>query len=96
MRTEREESNGREEVAIRFEVPDLTLTEEECREVFQPFRGPLAGAVGLAGVTVESVVSAHEGTVSVVSNEGEGTVVRVALPAGTARTVREQDPGKGA
>ena len=55
-------------------------------DIFQPFRGGFANGTGLGLSIVHRIASDYGGEVRVVSRQGHGTSVEVALPMGTADT----------
>ncbi len=66
------------------------LTDEQAGRIFERFyradqsRSRLHGGTGLGLGIVAAIIAAHGGTVDVVAAPGEGTAIRVHLPAGTA------------
>jgi two-component system, NtrC family, nitrogen regulation sensor histidine kinase NtrY len=56
------------------------LTEEECRRLFTPYFTTKQYGTGLGLAIVQSVVSDHEGTISVESAKDQGTTFRIELP----------------
>jgi nitrogen fixation/metabolism regulation signal transduction histidine kinase len=76
MRTSEHEGN------VRIEVADTGkgLTPEECSRLFTPYYTTKLQGTGLGLAIVQSVVSDHHGTISVTSDEGHGTTLRIELP----------------
>jgi two-component system nitrogen regulation sensor histidine kinase NtrY len=67
---------------IRVEIADTGngLTSEESARLFTPFYTTKPQGTGLGLAIVQSVVSDHHGTVSISSEEGRGTTIRIDLP----------------
>lgn len=73
---------------VQFEVTDTGggISQEDLAKIFTPFfrgdrsRHRATGGVGLGLSLVKRIIDAHRGTVSVESEVGRGTVVRVVLP----------------
>ena len=67
---------------VRIEVSDTGkgLTPEECSRLFTPYYTTKQQGTGLGLAIVQSVVSDHHGAISVSSEEGHGTSVRIELP----------------
>jgi signal transduction histidine kinase len=67
---------------VRIEVSDTGkgLTQEECSRLFTPYYTTKQQGTGLGLAIVQSVVSDHHGTISVTSEEGQGTTFRIDLP----------------
>jgi two-component system, NtrC family, nitrogen regulation sensor histidine kinase NtrY len=76
MRTSEHDGN------VRIEVADTGkgLTPEECSRLFTPYYTTKQQGTGLGLAIVQSVVSDHRGTISVTSDEGHGTTLRIELP----------------
>ena len=76
MRTSERDGN------VRIEVADTGkgLTPEECSRLFTPYYTTKQQGTGLGLAIVQSVVSDHRGTISVTSDEGHGTTLRIELP----------------
>jgi two-component system nitrogen regulation sensor histidine kinase NtrY len=75
-------SRGDEEKAI-IEVADTGtgLTSEECERIFTPYYTSKQHGTGLGLAIVQSVVSDHNGRISVQSEPGQGTTFVIELPA---------------
>jgi two-component system nitrogen regulation sensor histidine kinase NtrY len=67
---------------VRIEVTDTGkgLTPEECSRLFTPYYTTKVQGTGLGLAIIQSVVSDHHGTISVLSDEGRGTTFRIELP----------------
>lgn len=74
---------------LRIEVVDrgIGIEEDDLGRVFRPFfradksRTKATGGLGLGLALAKRIVDAHDGTIEIDSRPGEGTRVRVALPA---------------
>jgi two-component system nitrogen regulation sensor histidine kinase NtrY len=67
-------------VTIEISDSGIGLTPEECARVFTPYYTTKQQGTGLGLAIVQSVVSDHHGTISVSSEEGNGTTFRIELP----------------
>jgi two-component system NtrC family sensor kinase len=69
------------EGGVRLEVSDTGqgLTPEECSRLFTPYYTTKTHGTGLGLAIVQSVVSDHQGRVSVESPPGKGTTFRIEL-----------------
>ncbi len=67
---------------VRIEVCDTGsgLTREECQRLFTPYYTTKRHGTGLGLAIVQSVVSDHQGSISVESTPGKGTTFRIELP----------------
>jgi two-component system, NtrC family, nitrogen regulation sensor histidine kinase NtrY len=67
---------------VRVEIADTGngLTSEESARLFTPYFTTKPQGTGLGLAIVQSVVSDHHGTVSISSEEGRGTTIRIELP----------------
>ncbi len=78
------------------------MPDEDARRVFErfyradPARARTRGGSGLGLSIVAAIVAAHGGTVSAASTPGEGLVVTVLIPAGTAQAARPVPAGRAA
>jgi signal transduction histidine kinase len=70
---------------VIFELSDTGagLTPEECDRLFTPYYTTKQHGTGLGLAIVQSVVSDHQGTITVSSKKGQGTTFHVELPAFT-------------
>src|SRR5215471_11830679 len=78
---------------VRIEIKDTGkgLTPEECSRLFTPYYTTKQLGTGLGLAIVQSIVSDHQGTISVYSEEGRGTAFRIDLPQRQANVlVRQQ------
>jgi two-component system nitrogen regulation sensor histidine kinase NtrY len=68
--------------SVRIEVSDTGkgLTPEECSRLFTPYYTTKQQGTGLGLAIVQSVVSDHQGTISVSSEEGHGATFHIELP----------------
>ncbi|MCI0419186.1 MAG: ATP-binding protein [Acidobacteria bacterium] len=68
---------------VQIEVSDTGtgLTPEECERLFTPYYTTKQHGTGLGLAIVQSVVSDHEGRISVESHPGKGTTFRITLAA---------------
>ncbi len=78
-------SRGHEQ-RIMIEVADTGsgLTREECERIFTPYYTSKQHGTGLGLAIVQSVVSDHNGTISVQSEPGRGTTFVIELPTNRA------------
>jgi two-component system, NtrC family, nitrogen regulation sensor histidine kinase NtrY len=79
---------------VRLEVSDtgVGLTPEERERIFTPYYTTKKHGTGLGLAVVQSIVSDHHGSISVVSERGQGTTFIIDLPkrAGDSATVSAQ------
>jgi two-component system nitrogen regulation sensor histidine kinase NtrY len=68
--------------SVRIEVADTGkgLTPEECSRLFTPYYTTKVQGTGLGLAIIQSVISDHHGTISVSSDEGQGTTFHIVLP----------------
>jgi signal transduction histidine kinase len=69
-------------VNVLIEITDsgAGLTPEECARLFTPYYTTKQQGTGLGLAIVQSIVTDHNGTISVSSEEGHGTTFRIDLP----------------
>jgi len=69
-------------VNVLIEITDsgAGLTPEECARLFTPYYTTKQQGTGLGLAIVQSIVTDHNGTISVSSEEGHGTTFRIELP----------------
>jgi two-component system, NtrC family, nitrogen regulation sensor histidine kinase NtrY len=67
---------------VLIEITDsgAGLTPEECARLFTPYYTTKQQGTGLGLAIVQSIVTDHNGTISVSSEEGHGTTFRIELP----------------
>jgi two-component system sporulation sensor kinase A len=56
------------------------MSEEQVRNIFEPFYTTKSQGLGLGMSYAQKVVEQHGGAVTIESSPGEGTTVRVELP----------------
>ena len=78
---------------VTLEVSDTGsgLTPEECERLFTPYYTSKAHGTGLGLAIVQSVVTDHDGRISVQSQPGEGTTFSIELP-GNLDKLRTAEP----
>jgi two-component system nitrogen regulation sensor histidine kinase NtrY len=81
-------------VLIEISDSGAGLTPEECARLFTPYYTTKQQGTGLGLAIVQSIVSDHNGSISVSSEEGHGTTFRIELPkrhAGSAEVARSEE-----
>jgi signal transduction histidine kinase len=73
--------------AIRVEDSGPGIPRERIDKLFTLFSTSKKSGTGMGLALAQKIVTAHQGTITVASREGEGTVVEINLPAG-----REERP----
>jgi hypothetical protein len=66
---------------VEIEDTGKGLTEEEAAKAFQPFFSTKPQGTGLGLAIAKQIVESHQGRIALHSTPGEGTCVRVELPA---------------
>lgn len=71
--------------ALRLDISDTGagMGEEQAKKIFEPFYTTKPQGLGLGMPFAKKIVAQHGGTISFDSRPGEGTTIRVELPAGT-------------
>jgi signal transduction histidine kinase len=91
-------SRDSEEIIVSFEDTGGGMRKEVYSKMFTPFFTTKKNGLGLGLSIVHNIISAHGGRISVKSEPGTGTVIRVALPIRTAekapKTNRELNNGR--
>ena len=82
--------DGPIELSTRFESGRVVVTVTDHgkgipedflqKELFQPFRTTKPDGLGIGLFQCKKIIEAHDGTISVESREGEGTIVRIIVP----------------
>jgi two-component system sensor histidine kinase PilS (NtrC family) len=75
-----EESNG-QTVGLRVEDQGCGIEPDDLDRIFQPFRSSFKHGTGLGLATVHRIITDAKGTIHVTSHVGQGTSMRVMLPA---------------
>lgn len=81
---------------VVFELADTGagLTPEECARLFTPYYTTKQHGTGLGLAIVQSVVSDHQGAITVNSKKDQGTTFHVELPVFSAASTVESGDGK--
>lgn len=91
-------SRGSEEIIVSFEDTGGGMKKEVCSKIFTPFFTTKKDGLGLGLSIVHNIINAHGGRISVKSELGAGTVIKVILPIRTAekttKTNRELNNGR--
>lgn len=74
---------GPREVALTVQDSGRGIPEDVQARLFEPFVTTKAGGIGLGMALARQVIEQHGGRLEVHSRPGEGTAVRIVLPAGT-------------
>jgi two-component system sensor histidine kinase PilS (NtrC family) len=74
------------EVVVGVDDEGVGIAPEDVDGIFQPFRGGFANGTGLGLSIVHRIATDYGGEVRVVSQQGKGTSVEVALPMGKPDT----------
>src|SRR5437764_10373613 len=69
-----------DQVVIRVSDTGQGLTPEECERLFTPYYTSKQHGTGLGLAIVQSVISDHQGRITVSSKKDEGTTFHVELP----------------
>lgn len=72
-------------VIVAFRDTGVGMTEEERRQLFQPFQSGFGGGTGLGLSIVFQILEDHEGKISFLSEKGEGTTVTLTFPPESLR-----------
>ncbi len=67
---------------IRIEDGGAGIPRERLGKLFTLFSTSKRSGTGMGLALAQKIVTAHDGTITVTSREGEGTVVEISLPAG--------------
>lgn len=81
-------------VCLTIEDNGKGMDEETKERIFEPFFSTKFKGRGLGMAAVYGIINNHEGWISVDSKLGEGTVVRVYLPAAAEKKLKHADPVK--
>jgi len=84
VRTDAEGRGRRLRAVLEIEDDGPGMTEDFLRNrLFRPFQTTKSDGVGLGLYSAHQIVSLHRGSIEVRSGPGEGTTVRISLPAAT-------------
>ena len=91
LRLVAEASDG-QTVGLRVEDQGCGIAPGDIDRIFQPFRSSFDRGTGLGLATVHRIVTDAKGTIHVTSRVGEGTSMRVVLPAAQGDASVEREP----
>jgi len=83
--TVRARNEGSSTASVTFADEGVGMDETEVRRAFQPFHGRFMEGTGLGLSVVFRIVQEHRGRIDVSSRPGQGTEVKVTLPAAEMR-----------
>jgi len=79
--------NGSSTASVRVQDAGRGIPRERLGTVFTLFSTTKKSGTGLGLALAQKIVTAHDGTITVSSREGEGTVVEIGLPSHSAAGV---------
>jgi nitrogen-specific signal transduction histidine kinase len=79
-RTGEANCSGVNSVIISIRDEGCGMSEEELKQVFQPFYSKRKGGTGLGLPIVKDIVQTHEGKIQIISHKGKGTTVELVFP----------------
>ena len=91
LRLVAEASDG-QTVGLRVEDQGCGIAPADIDRIFQPFRSSFDRGTGLGLATVHRIVTDAKGNIHVTSRVGEGTSMRVVLPAAQGEPPAEREP----
>lgn len=87
-------TNGHGRACVRVQDGGPGIPAERLGKLFTMFGTTKKSGTGLGLALAQKIVTAHEGTITVTSREGEGTAVEIALPAGSGSEERGEHPDR--
>jgi two-component system sensor histidine kinase PilS (NtrC family) len=91
LRLVAEASDG-QTVGLRVEDTGCGIAPADIDRIFQPFKSSFDKGTGLGLATVHRIVTDAKGTIHVSSRVGEGTSMRVVLPAVQGQAAGDREP----
>ena len=79
--------NGSSRACVRVQDAGRGIPHERLKTLFTLFSTTKKSGTGLGLALAQKIVTAHHGTITVTSEEGEGTAVEIGLPAPAAASV---------
>jgi signal transduction histidine kinase len=75
---------------LQLEIADTGqgISEDQLKKIFEPFYTTKEQGLGLGMAYAKKIIEEHSGSISVNSKSGEGTTIRITLPAGTEEVKR--------
>jgi two-component system sensor histidine kinase PilS (NtrC family) len=86
------EGSDGQTVGLRVEDQGCGIAPADIDRIFQPFRSSFDKGTGLGLATVHRIITDAKGTIHVTSRVGEGTSMRVVLPAAQGDAAVEPEP----
>jgi len=85
-------ANGNASASLRVEDAGNGIPRERLGKLFTLFSTTKKSGTGLGLALAQKIVTAHEGTIGITSEEGRGTRVEIILPAGERSRERVDHP----
>jgi len=76
---------------INFSDTGCGIPEEDQKRIFDPYFTTKSGGHGLGLATAHSIISRHNGQISVHSKPGSGTTFEILLPASSRKTIQPEE-----
>lgn len=75
-------------VVLTFQDEGLGIDSERIESIFDPFQKSTTGGSGLGMAIVYRIIHDHQGDIGIESKPGQGTAIRLKLPAHSSRLVQ--------
>jgi signal transduction histidine kinase len=75
---------------LSFHDQGVGMSNEEKKQLFQPFRSGFRKGSGLGMAIVYQIIQKHHGHIDVVSRRNKGTVISISLPLVHEKTAGEE------
>lgn len=82
------EHDSQGDVALTFHDEGLGIDSDRIESIFDPFQKSTTGGSGLGMAIVYRIVQDHQGDIGIESKPGQGTAIRLKLPAHSTQAVQ--------